>query len=185
MALTLILGPMKSGKSFDLISQFAPLKYANIPFRVYQSARNVRDKGVHSRAGVSVNAEKIARLSDMDMNLRMVGIDEIHMFLPSDVTAIRRLLDSDAHVVVAGLDMDYRGVMFEIVRRLLELGPDNVIYKRAVCDECKSLNGTHTQVLHKNKVIMEGVPSVIPDDGTYVYRAVCRSCFRKGASEAA
>jgi thymidine kinase len=184
MALTLILGPMKSGKSFDLISQFAPLKYADIPFRVYQSARNVRDKGVRSRAGIAVEAEKIARLSDIDTGLSMVGIDEVHMFVPSDIAAIRRLLDADARVVVAGLDMDYRGVMFDIVRRLLELGPDSVIYKRAVCDECKSLNGTHTQLMHKGKVIMEGVPSVVPDDGTYVYRAVCHRCFRKGASQA-
>jgi len=37
MELILILGPMKSGKSFDLISYFMPLKYTNINFSLYQA----------------------------------------------------------------------------------------------------------------------------------------------------
>ena len=59
MSLTLILGPMKSGKSYDLISYFAPLRYTDIPFAVYQCKKNVRDVAVQSRNGSLLDAKKI------------------------------------------------------------------------------------------------------------------------------
>ncbi|MFA5747087.1 MAG: thymidine kinase, partial [Candidatus Paceibacterota bacterium] len=81
MELILILGPMKSGKSFELISYFTPLQYTDIPFKVFQSAKNVRDGSVWSRNGVSLQAEKAADLSGAEEEgLKVVGVDEMHMF---------------------------------------------------------------------------------------------------------
>ena len=81
MELTLILGPMKSGKSFDLISHFAPLKYTNIPFALYQSAKNVRDAEIWSRNGISLEAKKVHDLSEtLASCAKVIGIDEVHMF---------------------------------------------------------------------------------------------------------
>lgn len=58
MNLTLILGPMKSGKSYELISLFAPLNYTKLKFGLYQSERNVRDSFVASRNGVQLGSGK-------------------------------------------------------------------------------------------------------------------------------
>lgn len=178
MDLTLILGPMKSGKSFELISYFAPLKYTDIPYMLYQSSRNVRDGHICSRNGVVIEAKKVSALGEaLEKNFTIVGIDELHMFDSKDVAVVTELLNRGVKVVAAGLDLDYRGKMFEIVRGLLELGPKEVRYKRAVCELCRQPAAVYSQVFNKGVPLTEGMPSVIPDDGIFTYQPVCRNCF--------
>lgn len=176
--LTLILGPMKSGKSFDLISHFAPLAYTDIAYALFQNARHTRDATVWSRNGISMEAERVQSLSDILPGIYdVIGIDEAHMFPPDDTDIVKNALLQGCTVVVSGLDMDYRGRMFNIVQRLMELGPSDVRYRRAVCEVCRKPNAIHTQVYHNGYPVVEGLPSVLPEDGTYVYRPVCRQCF--------
>jgi len=178
MDLTLILGPMKSGKSFDLISYFAPLKYTDIPHVLYQSNRNVRDEHISSRNGVIIEAKKVGALADaLDKNFSVVGIDELHMFDPKEVAVVAELLNRGVKVVAAGLDLDYKGKMFDIVKGLLELGPKEVKYKRAVCELCRQPAAVYSQVFNKGVPLTGGMPPVIPDDGTFTYQPVCRNCF--------
>ncbi|MFA5368804.1 MAG: thymidine kinase, partial [Candidatus Paceibacterota bacterium] len=133
-----------------------------------------------SKSGLSVKAEKIDTLDEiLKKNESIVGIDEIHMFEEKEARAIASLLKKGIKVFVSGLDMDYRGKMFPIVQRLFELGPQKVNYKRAVCEICKEPEAIYTQIYQNNIPITSGVPSVIPEDGTYVYRPVCYHCFRQ------
>ncbi|MCF7820787.1 MAG: thymidine kinase [Candidatus Pacebacteria bacterium] len=181
MDLTLILGPMKSGKSYELISFFAPLSYTNLKFGLYQSARNVRDSFVISRNGAKLNAKKIASLHEiLDDDVEVVGIDEIHMFEEGDIKAIEEMLKKNIKVIISGLDTDYQGKLFNTIAKLMELAPKEIRYRRAVCDVCKSPEAIYTQVFAGDKVITSGMPSVIPDDGTYTYSVACRKCFVKG-----
>ncbi len=178
MDLTLILGPMKSGKSFDLISHFAPLQYTDISHVLYQSNRNVRDEKISSRNGVGIEAKKINSLKDaLDQKFSVIGIDEVHMFDPADVAVIGQLLKNGVKVVAAGLDMDYKGKIFDIVKGLLELGPKEVRYRRSACEVCRLPEAVYTQVFSKGEPMTIGMPSVIPDDGTFTYQPVCRHCF--------
>jgi len=181
MNLTLILGPMKSGKSFDLISRFAHLKYAQIPFALFNSARNTRDKNVFSRNGnLELEAKKIRDFNEIEPgNLKIIGIDEIHMFDEKDTLVINNFLKQGIDVVACGLDTDYRGQIFPIIKKLFELGPKKVIYKRAVCESCKIPEAVYTQILKDGQAIFEGLPAVVPEDGSYVYRPLCRNCFVK------
>ncbi len=181
MNLTLILGPMKSGKSYELISFFAPLSYTNLKFGLYQSARNVRDDSVISRNGAKLNAKKVSSLYEiLEDDVEVVGIDEIHMFKKEDAGAIEELLKRNIRVVISGLDTDYQSKLFTIIAKLMELGPKEIKYKRAVCDVCKSPEAIYTQVFKRDEVITSGMPPVIPDDGTYTYSVACRKCFVKG-----
>lgn len=169
---------MKSGKSFDLISHFSPLQYTTSKFVLYQPQKNVRDQKIESRSGLFIEAKKIHSLEEsLNDEWSVVGIDEIHMFQPDEARHIHDLLVRGTDVVVSGLDMDYRGQMFEIVRKLFELGPREVRYKRAVCHLCKGYSAIHTQIYNKNEALKGGIPSVIPDDGTFTYEPVCRKCF--------
>lgn len=178
MDLTLILGPMKSGKSFDLISHFAPLQYTDISYILYQSSRNVRDEKISSRNGVGIEAKKITNLKEaLDKNFSVIGIDEVHMFDSADVVVVAQLLKNGVKVVAAGLDMDYKGKIFDIVKSLLELGPKEVRYRRAACEVCRLPEAVYTQVFNKGEPVVVGMPSVIPDDGTFTYQPVCRHCF--------
>lgn len=176
----LILGPMKSGKSFELISNFAPLKYTKINFALLQPERNVRDEGICSRNGISLNAQKVRSLSEaIDKNLEVVGIDEVHMFEEAEVENIKKLLQKGTKVIVSGLDMDCYGQMFPIVKKILELGPKEVRYKRAVCEVCGEPTAVYTQILDNGQAVLCGLPSVVPDDGRYTYKPMCSHCFKK------
>jgi thymidine kinase len=178
MDLTLILGPMKSGKSFNLISHFAPLKYTDIPFALYQSDRNVRDTHIASRNGLALEARKIKSLNDIsDNEAAVIGIDELHMFDPDQLDVLVSLLHKGVKVVAAGLDLDYKGKMFDIIKKLLELGPKEVIYKRAVCEVCRQPQAVYSQVFSNAVPVIDGMPSVIPDDGSFTYQPVCHACF--------
>src|SRR3989339_2155800 len=180
MELTLILGPMKSGKSFELINHFAPLKYTNEKFALFHSAKNVRDDAVRSRNNLNLEAKKINSIKEIvSLGCGVVGIDEIHMFPDDDAKYVSELLRWGTRVVISGLDTDYQGRMFKIIKELLELGPNTVNYKRAVCDHCRQPDAGYTQGLKDSVPIFKGLPPSIPDDGTYAYRALCRRCFKK------
>jgi thymidine kinase len=179
MDLTVIVGPMKGGKSLEMISLLSPLQHAGIPHRIYQSARHGRDTAVTSRSGGSLQTVKVNDLaSAADGDVEVIGVDEIHMFTVDDIAVLGTAVRSGIKVVVAGIDLDHRGQLFAPVRALFELAPEKVIHRRAVCDVCRSLDATHTQVLeHGKPFIRELAPSTaLPDDGTYTYEARCRRC---------
>jgi thymidine kinase len=180
MDLQVVLGPMKSGKTLELVSQIAPLRYATIGYQVYQSDRHGRDAGVVSRTGASLPTVRTRALTPLLTAgpVEVVGIDEIHMFTPDDVAVLGTLLERGVRIVVTGIDTDHRGELFPTVQALLELGPAAVMYRRAVCDQCRDFSAIYTQVL------ADGVPFTaplggqpLPDDGTLGYEARCRRCF--------
>jgi thymidine kinase len=179
-SLDVVLGPMKSGKSLELISLVSPLQYTRVRHRIYQSGRHVRDTGVTSRSGgVLTTTKTLSLAAALEEELDVVAVDEVHMFDVSDVEVIDRLLRRGTRVVVAGIDLDHRGELFATVRALLELGPDAVTYRRAVCDVCRDFSATHTQVLRSGVPFVDdlGASEALPDDGTFTYEARCRSCF--------
>ena len=175
MDLTLVLGPMKSGKSLELVSQMSPLAYSNVTHRVYQSDRHMRDDQVTSRIGGSLQTIKTHSLLPLldDEHVEVVGVDEIHMFDVTDITALAGLLERGTRVVATGIDLDHRGELFAPVRALFELGPQTVLHRRAVCDQCRQFNAVYTQVLAGGEPFTEQLaPSTpLPDDGTFPYEA--------------
>ena len=120
MDLVLVLGPMKSGKSLELVSLLSPLRFSTVRHRIYQSDRHVRDSGVTSRSGGALETTKTTSL-DVALHepVDVVGVDEVHMFDVADIAAVGRLLDRGTKVVVAGIDLDHRGELFAPVRALL------------------------------------------------------------------
>ncbi len=180
MNLTLILGPMKSGKSYELISFFAPLKYSNIKFGLYQPTKDIRDAQVKSRNGSLLESNRIMNLKEiLRHDVQVVGIDEFHMFEPSDAWVVEKLLKDNKTVFISSLDNDYRGVLFPVVARLFAMGPREVKFRRAVCEVCKIPDAVFTQIFDRDKPVLGSLPSVIPEDGRFRYAAVCRSCFVK------
>ena len=178
--LTVILGPMKSGKSLELISLLSPLAYSDVTHRVYQSARHQRDDKVTSRSGSSLLTTKTLTLEPLlDDDVDVVGVDEIHMFDVADVEVLGALIERGTRVVATGIDLDHRGELFAPVRALFELGPQVVTHRRAVCDVCREFRAVYTQVLDRGRAFTTRLaPSTpLPDDGTFSYEARCRSCF--------
>lgn len=179
MPLTLILGPMKSGKSLELIARIAPYEFAEKKVLFVQPAKNVRDEGVVSRSGLTAKSLKVGTLHDVKTDADVIGIDEAFMFDPAEMIVIDQWSAAGKEVIVSSLDLDYSGSLIEAVRQLLQQKPETIIYKKAVCDECKNYDAVYTQILHEGSAITGGLPSVVPEDGTYVYQTRCRTCFVK------
>jgi thymidine kinase len=99
------------------------------------------------------------------------------MFPLSDITPLVGWLKSGKEIVASGLDLDYRGQMFDIIRSLHQLKPDQLICKTAICDTCHQLGAQFTTIWHQGQRLYEGLPPVVPEDGTYTYEATCRTCF--------
>ena len=178
MKLKLFLGPMKSGKSFHLINYFMPLLQAGESCALYQSIENVRDENIWSRNGAKLTAKKVATLAEViGQDFAVIGVDELHMFPDSEEGVIKKILAQGTRVIAAGLNKDYRGKTFPLIRRLLEFEPNEASYLKSTCDVCRCPNATHTQILDGKTPITSGLPSSITDDGTYIYKAVCRDCF--------
>src|SRR6187402_167128 len=117
MDLTVILGPMKGGKSLEMISLLSPLQHTGIPHRIYQSARHGRDTAVTSRSGGSLQTEKVTSLAGAaDGGFEVIGVDEIHMFTVEDIAELGIAVRRGIRVVVAGIDLDHRGQLFAPVR---------------------------------------------------------------------
>lgn len=181
MSLNLILGPMKSGKSLEIISVTSPLIHTNRKILYVNSKTNTRDKGISSRTGISIDAISVSALNDIKDDFDVIVIDEIHMFNPSDVEIISSWLEASKDIYISGLDLDYRGKMFEIIIKLLELKPESVVFKKAVCDVCNIYMARFTQIVDKDthEPILSGLPSIIPEDNNYDFQARCRICFIK------
>ena len=180
MSLTLILGPMKSGKSLELLSKVSPLEYTDKKVLYVTSTLNERDSEIRSRAGVSAKAIKLKELADIKEAFDVLAVDEIHMFPESDISVIREWLKSKKDIYLSGLDLSYTGKIFPIITKLHELKPENVILKVAVCDVCKKYTARFTQITHVNgKEIFSGIPEVISEDSDYLYQARCFNCFKQ------
>src|SRR5690606_10491666 len=107
----------------------------------------------------------------------VIGIDEVHTFDLDNVAIIANLLKQGKEIIISGLDMDYRGRLFPIVAALLELAPERVKHKRAVCESCKKVRGSYTQVYKDEIPVLDGLPSVLSEHHRYRYAPVCRNCF--------
>lgn len=177
MPLTLIIGPMKSGKSLELIARVAPYEYTDKQVVYAQPAANMRDEQIRSRLGPSLNAKKVKTLAELGNDFEVIAIDEIHMFAPPDVQQIAAWLRQGKEVFACGLDIAYNQKLMPTIKAILELKPEIVIDKLAVCDICKQFTARFTQILKKNRVITTGHPIRMSENSDYTYQARCRTCY--------
>ena len=148
MSLVLIVGPMKSGKSLELIARMSAYSHSNLKSLLVQPSLNVRDEGIRSRAGTELEAEKVDSLKYIDAEgYDVIGVDEIFMFPKDDVQIIKKWLKHGKAVIVSSLDLSAMGRIPDTVQELYKLGPDEVVRKVAVCESCKNLGAQFTQIL--------------------------------------
>jgi thymidine kinase len=178
MAFTLIVGPMKSGKTLELVARTAPYEFAKKKVTYIKPIKDVRSKSIASRAGINAKAVQVNSLADVNIVADVIGIDEIHMFPASDSKILRQWLKEGREIVASGLDLDYTATLTPTIKALLELKPDTIITKVAVCEECHSYDAKFSQILLEGKPVLEGLPPVVPEDGSYQYQPRCANCFQ-------
>jgi len=118
--LDVICGCMFSGKTSELIRRLERAKFANKRIQVFKSHHDVRysisELRTHSGASVKAKAVPKSLSSELeeliDPTSEIIAIDEVQFFDEGIVTLCERLADEGKIVIVAGLDLDFRGEPF-------------------------------------------------------------------------
>lgn len=182
MPLTYITGPMKSGKSRELIARLSPYEYSNEETVYVQPKKNTRSEGViFSRSGLQVAAQMVMSLAEVDCDFDVIGVDEFNFFKPEDAEVIGSWLLQDKQVFVAGLDLDMNGRLWESTKSIYQLKPNEIIDLKAACAVCQDgVNAQFTQGLVDGDVVHTTEnENYHPDDGktSIEYQPRCRDCF--------
>lgn len=177
--LEVIVGPMFSGKSEELIRRVRRAKIARQKVAVFKP--NLDDRYSLTEV-VSHNGEKITCrgvdtsadiLQLLGPEINVVAIDEVQFFDPGIVEVCQALVCSGRRVICAGLDQDFRGEPFGEVPTLMALA-EEVVKLYAICSVCGG-PATRTQRL------INGLPANYHDPVIMVgsqehYEARCRWC---------
>jgi len=106
--------------------------------------------------------------------MEVVGVDEAQFFDDGLVDVCNQLANNGVRVIVAGLDMDFRGKPFGPIPKLLSVA-EYVTKVHAICVRCGNLaNYTH-RLSKEDRLILLGE--------TDLYEPLCRICFVKALNE--
>ncbi len=184
--LEVVCGSMFSGKTEELIYRLRRAEYAKknvitikhkIDNRKSYSCIVSHDGGQREAYPVSSCEEGLQALTALvdDQTVDVIGIDEIQFFPIETVPIIQRLVDDGLRVIVAGLDLDFRGEPFGIVPRLMALA-DEVKKLRAVCLSCGE-EANFTQRLIDNQPAGYYDETILVG-GQECYEPRCRLCYQ-------
>ena len=174
-----VIGPMYSGKSEELIRRLKRAKIAKqnvIVFKPGIDDRYSKDDVV-SHSGYAINAvaiQKSSQIYDYIQNdTQVVGIDEVQFFDDEVVDIAIDLADKGIRVIAAGLDMDFKGEPFGPTPRLLAVS-EFVDKIQAVCSVCGQ-PATRSQRLINGEPARYNDP-IIQVGAVESYEARCRKC---------
>ncbi len=174
-----IIGPMYSGKSEELIRRLKRAKIAKqnvVVFKPIIDDRYSKDDVV-SHSGYAINAIPIKDSSEIDKYIdkstQVVGIDEIQFFDENIVDMAMSLADRGIRVIAAGLDMDFKGEPFGPTPKLLAVA-EFVDKIQAICSVCGQ-PATRSQRLINGEPARYNEP-IIQVGAIESYEARCRKC---------
>ncbi len=178
--LEVIAGPMFSGKSEELIRRVKRVLIAGQRVRVFKPRLDDRYHAtdVVSHDGKRVEAEPVAGSAELAERLaggdvQVVAVDEAQFFDEGLPQVLEELTGRGVRVIVAGLDMDFRGEPFGVMPTLMARA-EFVEKLSAVCVRCGRA-ATRTQRLVNGKPARYDEP-VILVGAAEAYEPRCRAC---------
>jgi thymidine kinase len=178
-SLTVITGSMFSGKTEELIRRLRRALYARQSVQVFKHALDVRSEHteirthsgtLHEAVAVSTSDELLERVGE---TTDVVAVEEAQFFDEGIVSVCRRLADSGYELIVAGLDMDFRGLPFGPMPVLLAEA-DEVVKLRAICARC-GRDASRSQRLIDGRPAPATAPTILVG-AQESYEARCRHC---------
>jgi len=173
MSLELILGPMFSGKSSELIRRINRYMIVygieNVLCIKYSGDNRYSETGIATHDRIEKNALCIDSLTKASIpdNIKIIAIDE-GQFFPEIIEFTKSMISSGKKIIISGLDGDFQMKPFKY--NLLELIPlcDYVTKLTAICHSCKE-NAPFTK-----RTTKDTEQTVI--GGENMYHATCRKC---------
>jgi len=171
-----ICGSMFSGKTEELIRRIKRAKIANQKVEIFKPTIDTRydnNKIVShdSNAILSTPIGNSKKLLELAGDATVVGIDEAQFFDLGLTEVVQQLAIDGKRVIIAGLDMDYKGVPFGPMPFLLAVA-EYITKVHAICSHCGAL-ATHSYRFSGNE---EQV--VLGEKDRYEPR--CRVCYKMG-----
>lgn len=171
-----ICGSMFSGKTEELIRRLKRAKIANLKAEIFKPAIDVRfdenavvshDSNIIQSTPID-NSQTILLLAS---GVDIVGIDEAQFFDDEIMNVCQTLALQGVRVIVAGLDMDYKGRPFGQMPKLLAIA-DFITKLHAICVKCGNIaNFSYRKTSEQGQVLLGEKD---------VYEPRCRKCYYDG-----
>ena len=166
---------MFSGKTEELIRRMKRAKFAKQRVEIFKPSIDVRysEEDVVSHDHNTITSTPIDSSSSillLSADIDVVGIDEAQ-FLDDHLPEVcNELANRGIRVIVAGLDMDYKGVPFGPMPALCAIA-DEVTKVHAICVKCGALAYVSHRLVDNEKRVLLGE--------TQEYEPLCRECYQK------
>ena len=170
-----VCGSMFSGKTEELIRRVKRAVFAKQRVEIFKPAIDTRysdeevvshDKNSIISTPVDTSATILLLSSDIDV----VGIDEAQFLDDGLVDVCNQLANRGVRVIIAGLDMDFRGQPFGPMPALCAIA-DEVTKVHAICVRCGALAYVSHRLVNEEKRVLLGEKAQ--------YEPLCRECYRK------
>ena len=174
-----VCGSMFSGKTEELIRRMRRAQFARQKVEIFKPAIDVRyseeDVVSHDQKHIqSTPIDSPGSILLLSSAIDVVGIDEAQFFDMGIVDVCNELANRGVRVIVAGLDMDYKGVPFGPMPALCAIA-DDVTKVHAICVKCGNLAYvSHRKVESEQRVLL---------GETTEYEPLCRECYQKAIRE--
>ena len=170
-----VCGSMFSVKTEELIRRLKRAKFAKQRVEIFKPAMDVRysEENVVSHDSNSIASTPIdssASILLFTSEIDVVGIDEAQFFDEGLVNVCNQLANNGIRVIIAGLDMDYKGVPFGPIPALCAIA-DEVTKVHAICVKCGQLAYVSHRIVKNDKRVLLGEKDE--------YEPLCRECYNK------
>ncbi|MCI1742057.1 MAG: thymidine kinase [Prevotella sp.] len=174
-----VCGSMFSGKTEELIRRMKRAKFAKQKVGIFKPSLDTRysnyDVVSHDHNSIiSTPVDTSTSILLLSSNLEVVGIDEAQFFDEGLISVCNELANQGVRVIVAGLDMDYKGIPFGPIPGLCAIA-DEVTKVHAICVRCGALAYISHRLVHNDKRVLLGEREE--------YEPLCRECYRKVLEE--
>ncbi|MEE4198766.1 MAG: thymidine kinase [Bacteroidales bacterium] len=174
-----ICGSMFSGKTEELIRRLKRAEYAKLKVEIFKPMIDTRyseeDVVSHDENTIrSTPVESSGNILLLSGNVDVIGIDEAQFFDDNLVEVCNQLANNGTRVIVAGLDMDFRGKPFGPIPALMAQA-EYVTKVHAICMQCGNLAQYSHRISKSDKLVLLGEKDE--------YEPLCRVCFNKVINE--
>ena len=174
-----VCGSMFSGKTEELIRRMRRAQFAKQRVEIFKPAIDVRyseeDVVSHDQKHIqSTPIDSSASILLLSSDIYVVGIDEAQFFDMGLVDVCNELAYRGIRVIIAGLDMDFRGQPFGPIPALCAIA-DDVTKVHAICVRCGALAYVSHRKVNSDRRVLLGE--------TQEYEPLCRDCYQKALKE--
>ncbi|TXB64675.1 thymidine kinase [Vicingus serpentipes] len=168
-----VCGSMFSGKTEELIRRMKRAQFAKQKVEIFKPEIDIRydEEKVVSHDANEIHSTPVPSSSNILLlanNVDVVGIDEAQFFDDELVNVCNQLANSGVRVIVAGLDMDFKGKPFGPMPKIMACA-EYVTKVHAICMKCGDLANHSFRFSENEKLVELGE--------TEAYEPLCRKCF--------